>query len=82
MTVPLLGTIAAGRPIEVVRDRQEIAVPRDLARRAGTYILRVQGDSMRDEQIHDGDYVVVEDREEARDGEVVVALIEGRDATL
>ena len=72
--VPLLGTIAAGRPIEAVTDESKVALPRDMVRKGSTYVLRVRGDSMRDEQIRDGDYVVVEDRKEARDGEVVVAL--------
>jgi len=80
--VPLLGTIAAGRPIEAISDPKKIVIPRDLARREGTYVLKVRGDSMRDEQIRDGDFVVVEERQEARDGEMVVALIEGREATL
>ena len=80
--VPLLGTIAAGRPIEAVTDESKVALPRDMVRKGSTYVLRVRGDSMRDEQIRDGDYVVVEDRKEARDGEVVVALIDGREATL
>lgn len=80
--VPLLGTIAAGRPIEAVADASKVMLPRDMVRKGRTYVLRVRGDSMRDEQIRDGDYVVVEDRQEARDGEVVVALIDGREATL
>jgi repressor LexA len=79
---PLLGTIAAGRPIEAVTDERPIGLPRHLARGRRTYVLRVRGDSMIDEQIRDGDYVVVEARAAARDGEVVVALIDGREATL
>jgi repressor LexA len=80
--VPLLGTIAAGRPIEAIADESKVMLPRDMVRKGRTYVLRVRGDSMRDEQIRDGDFVVVEERQEARDGEVVVALIDGRDATL
>ena len=80
--LPLLGTIAAGRPIEAVADAEKVIVPRDLSRRGRTYVLRVRGDSMRDEQILDGDYIVVEERDQARDGDVVVALINGREATL
>ncbi|HEU4401145.1 MAG TPA: transcriptional repressor LexA [Candidatus Polarisedimenticolia bacterium] len=80
--VPLLGTIAAGRPIEAIPDPQQVQLPRDLVGRGRTYVLKVAGDSMRDEQIRDGDYIVVEERQEARDGEVVVALIDGREATL
>jgi repressor LexA len=80
--VPLLGTIAAGQPIEAVADQRTVVIPRELAGRGRTYVLRVKGDSMIDEQIRDGDYVVVEERPEARDGEMVVALIDGREATL
>ena len=82
VAVPLAGNIAAGRPIEAVQGEERIAIPRDLARRTKTFALRVRGDSMRDEQIHDGDFVVLEERDHARDGEVVVALIDGREATL
>ena len=82
IAVPLAGNIAAGRPIEAVQGEEEIVIPRELARRTKTFALRVKGDSMRDEQIHDGDFVVLEERDHARDGEVVVALIDGREATL
>ncbi len=81
--LPLAGVVAAGAPIEAIEGDETIAVPRELAGRRGeTYVLRVRGDSMIDEQIRDGDYVVVERRPEVRDGQTVVALIEGRDATL
>lgn len=81
--LPLLGAITAGRPIEALPGEQTAIVPRILVRRPeDTFVLRVNGDSMRDEQILDGDLVVVERRERAEDGEVVVALIEGRDAAL
>ena len=82
VAVPLAGNIAAGRPIEAVLGEEKLEIPRELARRTGTFALRVKGDSMRDEQIHDGDFVVLEERDHARDGEVVVALIDGREATL
>jgi repressor LexA len=82
VAIPLAGSIAAGKPIEAIADTKEIQIPRELARRRPTFALRVRGDSMRDEQIHDGDYVVLEKRDHARDGEVVVALIDGREATL
>jgi len=83
LTLPLLGTVAAGAPIEAVEVQESIAVPRELAPRAGeAFVLRVRGDSMIDEQIRDGDYVVVESRPDARDGETVVALIDGEEATL
>jgi len=81
--LPLLGAIASGRPIEALPDERTAIVPRTLVRRPeGTFVLRVRGDSMRDDQILDGDLVVVERRERAEDGEVVVALIDGRDAVL
>jgi repressor LexA len=81
--LPLAGVIAAGAPIEAIEDLETIAVPAELVSpRAESFVLRVRGDSMIDEQIRDGDYVVVESRTEARDGETVVALIRGHEATL
>ena len=75
--------VAAGAPIEAIEENERIAVPRELVRRRGeSFVLRVRGDSMIEEQIRDGDFVVVESRPEARDGETVVALIRGEDATL
>ena len=80
--VPLLGRIAAGRPIEAIPEERSVALPLDLVRKGKTCVLQVTGDSMVQEQILDGDYVVVEDRRTPRNGEVVVALIDGREATL
>ncbi len=82
--LPLLGTIAAGSPLEAVRSEEEVAVPADMVPGGGrpAYVLRVRGDSMIDEQIRDGDLVVVEGRPQARDGETVVALVDGQEATL
>jgi repressor LexA len=81
--VPLLGSVAAGTPIEAIEEDERIAVPREMVRRRGeTFVLRVRGDSMIEEQIRDGDVVVVESRPDARDGETVVALVRGADATL
>jgi repressor LexA len=80
--VPIMGTIAAGRPIEAVQDEQAVALPASLVRGSRTYVLRVKGNSMVGELIKDGDYVVVEERTSPRNGEVVVALIDGREATL
>ena len=81
--LPLFGAIAAGRPIEALVEEERAALPRELVRRPEeTFVLRVRGDSMRDEQILDGDLIVVERRERAENGDVVVALIEGREATL
>ena len=80
--MPLAGRVAAGRPIEAVEQREVIAVPEDMVGRGESFVLQVSGDSMIDEHIRDGDYVVVEKRSRVRDGEVVVALLEGSDATL
>jgi repressor LexA len=80
--LPLLGYVAAGVPIEAIATAETIAVPEDLVSRRETYVLRVRGDSMIDEQIRDGDYVIVEDRRTALDGEMVIALVGGSDVTL
>ena len=81
--LPLAGRIAAGRPLEALESNESIAVPADMVRDGcEAFVLRVQGDSMIDDQIRDGDYVIVERRPVARDGETVVALIDGSDATL
>ena len=70
-------------PIEAIATSETIAVPESLVdSRRDTYVLRVRGDSMIDEQIRDGDWVVVEDRKTANNGEMVVALLGGSDATL
>jgi repressor LexA len=80
--LPLLGYVAAGLPIEAITTSETIAVPEDLVGRRETYVLRVKGDSMIDEQIRDGDYVIVEDRKTAESGEMVIALVRGLDVTL
>jgi len=80
--LPLLGFVAAGAPIEAVATSESIAVPEDLVGKRDTYVLKVRGDSMIDEQIRDGDYVVVEDRKTAENGEMVIALLGGSDVTL
>jgi len=80
--LPLLGYVAAGVPIEAIATQETIAVPEDLVGRRDTYVLRVRGNSMVDEQICDGDFVIVEDRKTAQNGEMVVALIGGSDVTL
>lgn len=80
--LPLLGRVAAGSPIEVIAGTETIFVPEDMVGRKETYVLQVKGDSMIDEQIRDGDYVIVESRKTARDGEMVIALLEGEKATL
>jgi repressor LexA len=81
--LPMLGYVAAGMPIEAVATSESIAVPETLVSgKRDTYVLRVRGDSMIDEQIRDGDWVVVEDRRAADNGEMVIALVGGQDATL
>jgi len=80
----LKGTVAAGEPIEAVEERERLSVPEDMiaGSRGEHYVLRVRGDSMIDEQIRDGDYVVVQSRQTAHDGEMVIALVDGEDATM
>ena len=81
--LPLLGSVAAGVPIEAVTDNETIAVPEDFLTRGGEhYVLRVKGDSMIDEQIRDGDFVIVNARRIASNGEMVVALVGGESATV
>src|SRR3990167_7142086 len=80
--LPLLGFVAAGGPIEAVATSETIAVPETLMGKRDSYVLRVRGDSMIDEQIRDGDYVIVEDRKTADNGEMFIALVGGLDVTL
>ena len=81
LTLPLLGRIAAGRPIEAVATPETISLA-DFTGSKDVFVLQVRGDSMQDEAILDGDYVLVEKQQTARNGEIVVALVEGTDATL
>ncbi len=82
LELPLLGYVAAGIPIEAIASNEAIAVPEDLVGKRDTYVLKVRGDSMIDEQIRDGDFVIVEDRKTAENGEMVIALLGGSDVTL
>lgn len=75
--LPLLGAVAAGVPIEAIEGNDTITVPDEFVRRQNTFCLRVRGESMVDEGIRDGDYIIVEGRDVANDGETVVALING-----
>lgn len=75
MEVSVLGRVAAGRPIEALEAPETVALPETMLGRGETFVLRVQGDSMIDELIRDGDLVVVESRETAENGETVVALV-------
>jgi repressor LexA len=79
--LPLAGRIAAGQPIEAEPEGETVAVPEVLTRRGQNYVLRVNGSSMIDDGIHDGDFVVVNRREKAANGEMVAALLNG-EATL
>jgi repressor LexA len=79
--VPLLGLVAAGLPIEANEGQDTITVPEEFVRRDNTFCLRVKGESMVDEGIRDGDYIIVEGRDGATAGETVVALI-GSEATV
>lgn len=81
--LPLLGRVAAGLPIEAVSQSETFAVPPDMVRRGrDNYVLKVQGDSMIDEQIRDGDYIVVSQQDTADNGQMVVALVDGDSATV
>jgi repressor LexA len=80
--LPLLGHIAAGSPIEAVENREEIDLEELFRSKSGVYVLRVRGESMIEDHLCDGDYVVIERRETARNGEQVVALLDSGEATL
>jgi len=80
--IPLLGFIAAGKPIEAIENPENMQVPPTLRSDKPCYVLQVKGESMIDEGILDGDWVVIEQKNTARNGEIVVALIEDADATL
>lgn len=80
-TVPLLGRIAAGSPLEAIVDARAVTVPDD-ARHAPDYALTIRGDSMIEAGIHDGDTVLISTRAPARNGDIVVALVRQHEATL
>ena len=79
--IPLEGTIDAGKPIEAIRTSETIDVPRDMMGKK-TFALRVRGDSMINDGILDGDYVIIEQTNLARNGDIVVALVDNANATL
>jgi repressor LexA len=81
MVLPLLGRIAAGQPIEAVSNPETISLA-DFVRSKEVFVLEVRGDSMQDEAILNGDYVLVEKSKTAYNGEIIVALVDGTDATL
>ncbi len=80
--LPLVGEIAAGQPIEAYQDAEPMDVPRSLQAREDSYVLRVRGKSMIDALIDDGDFVIVQPQATARDGDIVVALLEDNGVTL
>jgi len=79
---PFVGAIAAGRPIEALVNTSYMSIPDEIKTENSCYILQVKGDSMIDDGIFDGDWVIIEQRSYARNGEIVVALIDKTDATL
>lgn len=79
--IPLLGRVAAGLPIDLCSDDERVSVPAHMVRR-NTYALRVRGHSMIDDNIQDGDIIVVERRQSAENGQTVVAMINGEQVTL
>jgi repressor LexA len=83
VNAPIIGEIAAGQPIEAYEDRTEtMALPAELAPRHDTFVLRVRGKSMIEDHIDNGDYVVIQPQDTARDGEIVVAILDDNTATL
>lgn len=81
-SLPFVGTIAAGRPIEAVETISYMAIPNQLKTLQPCYVLKIKGDSMIEEGIFDGDWVIIEQRSYARNGEIVVALVNKAEATL
>jgi repressor LexA len=82
VTLPMLGYIAAGQPIDVIEQKEEIEVPGTLVGRKPCYVLQVKGNSMIEDHILNGDFIVVEKCQTADDGEVVVAILDNQSATL
>ena len=81
VSLPLMGVIAAGRPLEAVENPESISLG-DFTRARDVYVLKVKGESMQDEHIVDGDFVLIEKTNTARNGEIVVALVSKSEATL
>ena len=80
--IPLLGTVAAGQPIEAILSHDTVTAPRDMIGRGRMFALRVRGDSMIEENIQDGDIIIVASQTTAENGQMVVALIDGNYATV
>lgn len=80
--IPLLGVVAAGQPIEAVLNYETVCIPRDMLKQGRMFALRVRGDSMIDEQIREDDCIVLHAQPTAENGQTVVALIDGNNATV
>ena len=80
--IPLLGVVAAGAPIEAVLNYETVCIPRDMLRQGRMFALRVRGDSMIEEQIRNDDCIILQSQQTAENGQTVVALIDGSDATV
>jgi repressor LexA len=80
--IPILGTVAAGYPIEAILNHDVVSIPRDMHGHGRTFALRVRGDSMIEENIQDGDIIIVSSRNTAENGQVVIALIDGNNTTV
>lgn len=81
LEVPLLGWVQAGLPVDICEQQEQIQVPANMVRK-NTYALRVRGHSMIDDNIQDGDVIVIEKRQSAENGQTVVAMINGEQVTL
>ncbi len=79
--IPLMGLVAAGYPIEAIRTSETIDIPRDMMGK-NVFALKVRGDSMIEDGIFDGDYIIIEQTDNPRNGEIVVALIDNENATV
>lgn len=80
--IPLMGLVAAGEPIEAIPMDRTVSIPKNMLGRFRTFALEVRGESMIDEQIRPGDIIVVEERQSAENGQMVVAMINQSDVTL
>ena len=81
--LPLMGTVAAGVPIEAMASGESLCVPESFLRKSGShYVLKVRGNSMVDAHIGDGDFVIVNERRSADNGEMVIAMMQGSAATV
>ena len=81
VSIPLMGAIAAGQPIEAIQTQETIDIPQDMANK-NTFALRVRGNSMIEDSIVDGDYVIIEATSNIKDGDIVVALVNDGEVTL